>query len=138
VVGLVTVLADTHALLWWVGQPSKLSRTARRFLDGADALLVSPITCWEVAMLAARERIRLDREPHVWFRDLFATTTAEPTALAPETAVSAGLLDTADLALDPADRILYATARDLGVPLVTKDRALHDLGGRRGDVRIAW
>lgn len=89
-------------------------------------------------MLATRERIRLDREPHVWFRDLFATTTAEATALTPETAVSAGLLDTDGLALDPADRILYGTARDLGVPLVSKDRVLHDLGDRRGDVRIAW
>jgi len=36
---------------------------------------------------------------------------------------------------DPADRIMLATARDLGAALVTRDRALLDYGGQ-GHVKI--
>ncbi|MGH8874116.1 MAG: PIN domain-containing protein [Acidimicrobiia bacterium] len=39
---------------------------------------------------------------------------------------------------DPVDRMLYATAHHLNVPLVTKDRRLQKLAATAGDVRVIW
>jgi PIN domain nuclease of toxin-antitoxin system len=38
---------------------------------------------------------------------------------------------------DPADRLIYATARSLRVPLVTKDERVRRFA-RGGDVRVVW
>jgi PIN domain nuclease of toxin-antitoxin system len=68
--------------------------------DGDVPTYVSPVTAWEIGLLASLGRIRLVTAPLRWF---------EPPR-------------------DPADRILAATARDLGATLITRDRALLDYG----------
>jgi PIN domain nuclease of toxin-antitoxin system len=39
---------------------------------------------------------------------------------------------------DPADRLIYATARELGVSLVSKDSKIQDYARERGDVEVLW
>lgn len=131
----MTVLLDTHALLWWQAGGSRLSRTARRAIDEADAVLVSPLTCWEVATLERLGKIRLDREPTRWVYDLYETDRIAVAALSPAAAAWAGALGDAFTG-DPIDRLLYATARDLRVPLVSKDERFHEFAS--GDVRVVW
>lgn len=75
-------------------------------------------------------RIRIDREPRHWIRQALAADRVEPVPLMAETAISAALLPSG-FARDPADRIIYATAVDLGVPLLTKDRRIHDFDRQR-------
>jgi PIN domain nuclease of toxin-antitoxin system len=59
----VSALAlDTHAWVWWVSKPEKLSRTQRTAIErarqrGGDALLLSVISGWEVALLTSDGRI---------------------------------------------------------------------------------
>ena len=65
------VLADTHALLWWRGEPARLSPTALRELERADPVLLSPISIWEMSTLLRLKRIRLDRGLVEWVTDLF-------------------------------------------------------------------
>lgn len=38
----------------------------------------------------------------------------------------------------PIDRLLYATARDLRVPFVTKDEALRQFATAARDVTVIW
>jgi PIN domain nuclease of toxin-antitoxin system len=132
-----SVLVDTHALLWWKAGSKRLSAAAAALINRADTVLVSPISCWEVAMLVAKERVALDRPVDVWTNDLFATGESSRAAdLSPAIAVSAAQLP--EFHGDPADRLIYATAKSVGVPLVTKDERLQEYAALSGDVTTAW
>jgi PIN domain nuclease of toxin-antitoxin system len=133
----MTLLLDTHALIWWHAGGGRLSETARRAIDDADSILVSPITCWETATLHRLGRVVLDREPLVWVGDLFRESRIVVAPLSPEAATWAGLLGEA-FPGDPIDRLLYATARDRRVPLVSKDERLREFAAAAGDVDVVW
>ena len=133
----MTVLADTHALLWWKGDPARLSRAAHRELERARPVLISPISIWEVSTLLRLGRIALDRDLYAWIRDLIAGDVALAD-LSAQAAADAGSWDATAFQGDPADRLIYATARELHVPLVTKDERLHGFAAAQGDVRTVW
>jgi PIN domain nuclease of toxin-antitoxin system len=118
------IVLDTHAWLWWVAAPEKLSDLARNAIDSADTLGVATISCWELAMLTEAGRIDLDRDVEAWTKQALAEVRIQAMALTSPIALRAGLLGRAGVQGDPADRIIYATARDAGADLVTKDRAL--------------
>lgn len=125
------IVLDTHAWLWWVAAPDRLSERARRAIDEADRVGVSTMSAWEVAMLVARGRIGLDRGVEAWVTRALAgpcTVAVVPDAAI---AVAAGSLDREAFPGDPVDRIIYATARAGGGPLVTRDAAI-----RRFDPRL--
>ena len=118
-------LLDTHAVHWWSAEPDRLSRPARRVLEAADELLVAAISWYELAWLAERQRIVIDVPIRSWLEDLGAQMrTIGITPAIADTAV--GLPDS--FPRDPTDRIIYATAIEHGVKLVTKDEAIsrHD------------
>jgi PIN domain nuclease of toxin-antitoxin system len=117
------IVVDTHAWLWWVSSPGKLSRRAHEAIDGADQVGICTISCWEVALLVARARITLDRDLRVWVSQALAHERARPLPLSAEIALDAGLLDET-FPGDPADRIIYASSRATASVLVTKDRHL--------------
>ena len=67
-------LLDTHILLWSLLEPEHLSeRVARELNDPANELWLSPMTTWEVIVLAEKGRIRLDQEPISWMENVLAT-----------------------------------------------------------------
>lgn len=133
----MTVLLDTHVLLWWQAGGDRLSTPARRAIDAAGEALVSSLTLWEVATLHRLGRIALDRDPAVWARDLLRSGGVSTVALTPEAATWAGTLPDA-FPGDPTDRMLYATARDLRIPMITKDERLHAFAASSGDVALVW
>lgn len=132
------ILLDTHVVLWWQAGGARLSARAAREIAKAEVLLVSPITCWEIATLAAKKRIALDREVHTWVRDLLADERVLAAPLTPQAATGAGLLQDSGFHGDPADRFLYATAREQLVPLVTKDDKIRSFARASGDLRTIW
>lgn len=131
------VLADTHALLWWRGEPARLSSAALRELERADTVLLSPISIWEMSTLLRLQRIRLDRDLVEWVTDLLGEGIALA-ELTPRASSEAGSWSPNEFPGDPADRLIYATARDLRVPLISKDERLHAIAARRGDLRVIW
>jgi len=132
------ILLDTHVVLWWQAGGSRLSRAAAREIAKAETLLVSPITFWEIATLLRKGRIQIDRDSYEWIRDLLEEDRVECAPISPQAAVGAGLLASDRFPGDPADRIIYATARELVAPLVTKDQALRDYARSARDVRTIW
>lgn len=133
------LLLDTHALLWWQAKSKKLSRRAAKEIARADVVLVSAISCWEVATLLAERRIQLDRTIDAWLEDMASDDTIELVPLTPRASVQAFALDVAGFRGDPADRLIYATAAELMVPLVTADTRIHDfVEGARLPVRLVW
>ena len=131
------LLADTHAILWWRGEPGRLSSAARRELERADPVLLSPISIWEISTLIRLNRVRLDRDLVDWVTDLFGEGFALA-ELTPRAAAEAGSWTPSEFPGDPADRLIYATAHDLRVPLVSKDERMHTAAASRGDVRVIW
>jgi len=117
------ILLDTHAWVWWVAEPARLSKRAAAAVRSADALGISAISCWEVAMLVAHKRLRLDRDVLVWVQQALSLPRIVLLPITPEIAVASTRLPGRHHG-DPADRILTATARETGVALVTRDRGL--------------
>ncbi len=124
------VLLDTHTWIWWVDAPRFLSERAAVAIDRAEGVGVSPISCWELATLVAKERIRLDRDVATWVRRALSEPGAVIAPLEPRIAVDAALLDARAFPADPADRMIYATARSIGATLITKDRRLREFDPR--------
>ncbi len=132
------VLLDTHVVAWWQAGGDRLSRVAHRRIDGADRLLISPMSCWEITTLHRLDRLRLDRDPLRWVGDLLRLPRVEIAPLTPEAAAWAGLLGPDVFPGDPIDRLLYATARDLRVPLLSKDDRIRSYAAGHGDVDVVW
>lgn len=130
------ILLDTHVLLRWKAGSGRLSAEAADHIRTAAELLVSPVSCWEVAMLTAIGRVQLDRPTWVWVEDVLAGTEVGLAELTASAAVAAAELP--GFHGDPVDRFVVATAEALGVPLVTKDQLIHALRLDRADLRVIW
>ncbi|HVF18864.1 MAG TPA: PIN domain-containing protein [Mycobacteriales bacterium] len=116
-----TVLLDTHVLHWWSAEPKRLSRAATTAISSADELAVSAITWYELAWMAAHERILVTIPVRSWLEQLSAEVrTIGVTPAVADTAV--GL--PSSFPGDPADRLIFATAVEHGWRLVTKDSRL--------------
>lgn len=115
-------IADTHAWIWWMDDPRRLSRKAFQALEQEEEIGVSAISCWELAMLVAKARLQLDRDPLLWIKQALALPKITLLPLNPEVAVLSASLE--ELSGDPADRIIVASALVHDAPLVTKDGGL--------------
>ncbi len=134
----MAVLLDTSAAIWLANGDamSAHSLAAIRAAGARGEVFVSPVSAWEVGLLAAsRTRpVAFDPDPQAWFANLLAVPGVTLTPLTPEAAIESSFLP-GRLHGDPADRLLVATARRLNVPLVTRDRRLRRYA-KAGHVRI--
>ena len=121
------IVLDTHAWLWWLGDPGRLGKAAAAAIGRAvieDAVHISTVSTWEVALLIARGRLELDRTAEELVRSTEALPFAHFVDLDARIATRSVRLDLPHP--DPADRFIAATADLLGCPLVTADRRLLD------------
>jgi PIN domain nuclease of toxin-antitoxin system len=118
------VVLDTHAWLWLEAAPERLSRIARAAVEHARRIRVPSICLWEVAMLAERGRIALDRPVDAWLAQALAGERVELAEITPGVAASAAALGHEGFHGDPADRLVYATARTARASLVTRDERM--------------
>ena len=120
------IVLDTHVLVWLDQGLPELGQQCRGLADRAladDALTVSAITFWEVAMLVARKRLVLELTVDQWRRDLLAAGLREVPVDGRVGIRAASLID---LHRDPADRFIAATAEVHEASLATADRRLLD------------
>ena len=127
------IVLDTHAFIWWVDESPRLSARARHALEQADALGVCAISCWEIAMLVEKERLRLDRDVLEFLRQALALPRVELLPPTPEVSVAAARLGASSPA-DPADRMIAATALEAGAAVVSKDARLR----RVANLKTIW
>jgi PIN domain nuclease of toxin-antitoxin system len=134
---LQPLLWDTCAAIW-IYEKARLSRAAVEAMGAAHrqgvASYISPITAWEVGMLTSRGRLQLLIRPERWFANLFDVPGVELAEMSPDLLIASSYLP-GKPPKDPTDRIIAATARELGATLMTRDRALLDYG-KRGHVAV--
>jgi PIN domain nuclease of toxin-antitoxin system len=126
----VRYLLDTHILIWWHEKPSRLPSAVRKIIAqarGGASLLVSEISMWEIANLVELRRVRLSIGLSTWLQRATAAPLVERVGITPEIAAEVAVLP-ASFHRDPADRLLVATARVMGVTLVTDDSRILDAG----------
>lgn len=131
------ILLDTCAALWLAAGEMKAPalEEVRSTLSAGMAVLVSPITAWEVGMLVAKRRIVLAMPALNWFEGL-VEAGIDCAGLCPAIFVAATELNAPGLR-DPADRIIAATARANNYRLMTRDRPLLEFAaeGRESSIR---
>lgn len=116
----MTLLLDTHTLLWFLTNNSRLSARSRGAIeDPANVAHVSAVSLWEVAIKVALGRLRLPAS----YADIFPSQIeTNGFGLLPITAAHcATLLSLPMHHRDPFDRLLLAQARTDGMTLVTDD-----------------
>jgi PIN domain nuclease of toxin-antitoxin system len=101
--------------------------TMRAVSEVAGTTYISPISAWEIGMLVSRGRLQLLIRPERWFANLFEAPGVRLADMSPELLIASSHLPGRP-PKDPTDRIIAATARELGATLVTRDRALLEYG----------
>lgn len=119
----MTVLLDTHALIWYASDSPKLSKSAKEQINAAESVLVCAISAWEIGMLVEKERIALAIDVEEWIKLAYQLPKVKWISLTPETAVLAARLP-GEFHGDPADRIICATALTKNVLVITADRKI--------------
>ena len=133
------VLLDTCAAIW-LAEGSLGRRAVRTIVSAglADGIFVSPISAWEVGVLSrprgSQTSVAFLPDPKGWFANLMGGAGIKEAKLTGEIAIEASHLP-GGLHGDPADRLLIATARRLGIPIVTRDSKIIDYG-RHGFVKV--
>jgi PIN domain nuclease of toxin-antitoxin system len=118
----VRFLLDTHALLWAVGEPARLSARSRELLtDGTNELVVSAASAWEVATKSRLGKLPGAKHLLDAWADSLRRLRAEPAPVEHPHALRAGGYLVAHR--DPFDRLLAAHAEIEGIPLLTADPA---------------
>lgn len=122
---MTDILLDMHVWIWLaIEQRAALFRKAKAALDGPGRRWVSAITCWELAELVEKMRISLAIPTLTWIHRARNECGVRLAALSPEIAVESTLLP--GFQNDPADQIIVATSRVLGMPILTSDRRIRD------------
>ncbi len=122
------VLADSHAVVWYLQGSDRLSaRAAQAFAEceETDGIVVSIATLVDLWYVTQTTRKLTEAHLAVVRSALLSSTvfTLQPIDLA---VVDATTSIARNLLADPWDRFIVGTASALALPLVTRDEAIHD------------
>jgi len=128
-------VVDTHALIFHAAGGGKLGPKAHAHFDKCERqqaiLYVPAVVMWECSLLARAVRINLHRSVETFFDDLFSNPAYQPLDT---TAAHVLIADGLRFTRDPFDALIVATARDLGLPLITRDAMIRE----SGSIKVIW
>ena len=124
------IIADTHAIIWYLTKSNRLSRVAFDFFESTirnnEIIYISVITIVEIVYLVEKGKI-----PESAFQKLIDKIISDESSLeiAPlDLSVSQEISSVPrDMVPDMPDRIIAATALSLNIPLVTRDSRIRKL-----------
>ncbi len=120
----VSLLLDTHVWIWTQERPEQIgSKTRRRMERREEELFVSTYSSLELARLCEAERIELKGSLELWTETSLKSLHCAEVDLSREIALGAYQLP-GEFHRDPVDRVLVATARVMGLTLVTADERI--------------
>ena len=117
---ILRLLLDTHIWLWSRLERARLSRQTVTALESPEnELWLSPISIWEFAMLVEKGRLVLNVSVEAWIDEAMERMPTREAPVTHEIALASRAVDLPHK--DPADRFLAATAKVMGLTLVTAD-----------------
>ena len=122
------ILLDTHAWVWFISSPERLSRKAERAVRKAkkqNDILLSSISAWEVALLVSKKRLEMTMDVSEWISASERLPFIRFIPIDNGIAVRSVYLPQ-PLHNDPADRIIIATSRKYGAPVITMDEKIRN------------
>ncbi len=117
------IILDTHAWIWYVTESDKISINALNKIKDVDVCGVSAISCWEIAMLISKGRLKLNVSTKEWINKALNYNKIELIPLSPDISITSTELDKS-FHNDPAVRIITATALVFDCELITKDKKI--------------
>jgi len=130
------LVTDTHALIWYLEDSTRLSPTANQAFEecerGEIVIYIPTICLVEIVYLQEKRRISADMKSQL-DAALIAGTSGMILANLTDEVVTALATITRDSVPDMPDRIIAATAKYLGLPLISRDTRM-PLSG----VSIIW
>ena len=127
-------LLDTHAFLWALTEPERLSNTARDHLQRSSSVLwVSSVSFFEIATKVHIGKLMVSTDVLDRWEWILSRLNARPLPLEGEDAIRAGRWASAHR--DPFDRLLAAQAANHDLQFVSCDKAFED--GFEG-LRVCW
>ncbi len=131
------LLLDTHALLWSIIEPDKLSTGARSAItDPASQVAVSAVSFWEISIKTALGKLSLNGVTPEQLVDYAQQQGFDLLPLTPRLAASFSRLPVDPMHRDPFDRMLVWQAVSLGYTLVSRDRKISN--SQLTDLRVLW
>lgn len=113
----------------WIMDGERMKPSAAEAIDLAfgrnEPVFISPITAWEVGLLAMKGRFHSRYAPQRWFEVLLAMPQIRFCEMPPHVLLQSSFLP-GKPPREPSDRIIAATAREYGFTVMTRDRALLD------------
>jgi len=123
------MLLDTHALLWWLADDSRLSSRARKLIaNPANQVVISAVSAWEISIKKALGKLEVDVETLLSEVEKNGFTMLQVSF---QHGLSAGTLPTHHH--DPFDRMLIAQSQCEGLHLVSIDSQFSAY-----DVDVIW
>ncbi len=117
------LLLDTHTFLWWLDGSPRLSAAAREAVaDDANAVYVSAVTGWEIAIKASLGRLTLPGDPATAVLSQMDLNGMRDLPVRMEHALRVATLPHRHA--DPFDRLLVAQSMIEGLTIVTADSHL--------------
>lgn len=116
-------LLDTHAFLWWNANDTKLSSTAREFIENPEnTLFLSTASAWEMVIKHKLDKLPLPESPEVYIPSRLEHYNFETLPI--ELAHVLGVSQLAPHHNDPFDRLLIAQSQIEGMPIITVDKKI--------------
>ena len=118
------IVLDTSALIYWTLDQDRLSEAAWNTIEGAEQIVVSSISVWEIALKVKRSKLEIPLPVADYVDRLQRIEILEILPVDVQT-----WLDNLDLEWehrDPADRTIVAVATRLACPLISSDRVIAD------------
>ena len=114
------ILLDTHALLWALYDPDRLSAKAVERMSKGDELAVSVASLWEITIKHSLGKLRFPVSLQDFLELRVYQSSLVVLGIDSAILVSLGAMPWAHK--DPFDRLIIATARVQGLPIISADR----------------
>ena len=134
----MSYVTDTHAIIWYMIDDPNLSSTARKAFEevdsGQDQIFIPCIIFYELLYLIEKKKLDINFDSLIATVSSSANYRVEPLCLP---IIEGSRAITREETPDPWDRLIIATSLHLGVPLITRDRAMQRTAQKAG-VEVIW
>lgn len=128
----LNLLLDTHAFLWLIAEPEKLSeRVTELIQDSSNSVFLSSVSVWEIVVKHSRGQLDLPEDPITLVPRMRTMHHIDPLPLSEDSALLVSRLPWHHQ--DPFDRMLICQAMNEQMAMITIDRSI-----RKYPIQVVW